>query len=327
MTAAACLVTASTTTQAGVILANGAKDTTMDDDTYRWSNPGGGQILVQSLVPGAGVRTQIDTTVPRRTGTPASIDTGNFITGVRTAVGVAKPKSLTIVTSDAWGTEIKENATNIVAHGSGEWTSTPTPGTFGGTNIVVNYTARTSIRPLPNPFDPFGPYHAYTQVSDPLTLDIQSAGGSFRVRDTLSAFTTDLSGFGSNAGGALLVSDMQLDGNDLYSVSIYVPAGFAGSGDVTVRYLDRLGQRDTQMESSLLSALTIDPATQLVSLDTPFDVYPEASIGGLSVGSHTIGGRLVTGVSVPEPGALSAFALAGLVILRRHRHREALVEP
>lgn len=320
----AALSTATPSLHAGVI-ANGVKSTNVDTSTFVFTTPTAGSIVTSLLVPGASTITVQDPSgPPARAGTAATIDTGNLITGVRNGVGVAKPKSATVPTSDAWGRTRTENATGIAAKGYGEWTYTPGAAFFGRGDRAT-YLAQTDITPVPNPFQPFGPYQAWAESRDPILFGTATENESFLFLDTLDSLTLDMSsGVGAGPVGELgfvgLRSSALLDGEEIYSVEIYVPSNFA-TADVLVTY--RLGGVVDTIKGDLIkSSLTIDPTLGLVTATSPIDLFPESLVLVRTAGTHTLESNLVTvSYLVPSPSSL-LLASTGLALIAGLRARQ-----
>ena len=310
---------------AGEITASWIKDTKTGSDTYGWSNPGAGQILVYTYMPGTNTRTYSDT----RKGTPGNIFCCQGLT--LPAIGVAAPKSILAPTGDSWGTTLKQAAAvapqtaPVTASGNGNWSATPTPGTFFGTNINVSYTANTDLTPFTRvaAIDAI-PYYAYTKVSDPFTLQVLSSdsAGSVPLVDTLTGGSVDVSGGGAgNPAYGLLSSDLTVNGVDQYSLNITVNSGFTAntkSGGIAVTYLNGNGTENYSMESLVRNDLTIDTADQTVSLISPLTVFSGA-LNDPQPGYYDIGSDLISGVAaVPEPGSV-ALMVGGLLMLAGRR--------
>ena len=281
---------------------------------YRWSDPGAGQIAVEVFVAGAATRTTSDA----RGGTPTSLsfwfqrDLNGYI--------VATAKSTTVPTSDSWGTTLKQNAVVppqtaiITATGSGEWAATPVSG-----NVNVTYSATTDIGPFrAGGVAPISliPYSAYTYVSDPMTVTVNSGDpkGSIPLIDTLNSGSISLGGAAGGMEG-FAASDMQVNGQYMYRLFIdYNPtvAGNTSFPGVTVQYLNQDGSENTSMESLIDKDLSLDTSTMTLNLISPITVF-NGTITNPAPGTYAIDSELITGIdaSVPEPGSLALVCAAG----------------
>jgi hypothetical protein len=264
----------------------------------------------------------------------ATIDTGNFITGIKTGLGVARPKATTAFSSDAWGRGRVEAATGIEAYGSGAWTSSPVPGTIFGTNIRVDYDSRSDIFPIPPGYRPLlSPYHAWSEVKDPITFTSESLGETFLMTDTLTDLTLDISsyvgvgGVGDH-GFVAFESKSLLDQNKIYELTIFVPSNF-GSIDVDINYNSIRGDVfDDAMEAAIEAALDINPGTGKVMLTGPLAIFPEFSVSAGAAGNHSYEKWQITaaaikdkdavfgaGPEVPEPSTLVLFTVGAISLV------------
>ena len=316
---------------AGQITAEWVKDTKTGSDTYRWTDPGSGDILIFNAVPGASTRTTTDT----RAGTPASFDNGSGTT--LNAIGVSKPKSTLVPTSDSWGTSLKQTAAvapqpaAVTSSGKGEWTATPTPGAIAGTNVVINYKASTDITPLAR-VAPISliPYAAYTRVRDPFTLLVlpTDSPGVVPFTDTMQSLSISLPEVGGFSG--IIDSHMTLNDVNLYSMTINVMSDFtenSAAGGILINYFNMDGTRNTAMESAIRANLDVNVSSRFVGLLAPMDIF-KGQLDRPSAGSYQIGSDMMAGVAVavPEPSSLVTLGLglaglAGYAGWRRVRPR------